>query len=337
LQEGWAELESEDNVYTYWHRLEILPTSSLEAIRSGASPMAPNPVMERYFKTVDEVWRPAWYQGAPVVDVGSGFGHLTFWLLLSGAGRVHTIGDPTRVAFVMRLAEAGAERGLIPEGAVSPRPEFVVVDDTTLHSAIRPGSVALILLNDTLEHINPKIRPSLFRAAHADLRTGGRIVCRQHNTSSPEVMKRVRALWERAEASEFIPQRAALITAAAPDLSPAVVDTMARGTRGCDAEDLATFVASYRKSGMLPSTSSDAAAVNPETGEPFEGFTGIPEVLREMRDAGLRARAYPEMSSSRRSRWLQGLARRIPAPFFWGHLFDRVSVFQASKGRGPGR
>jgi hypothetical protein len=64
-----------------------------------------------------------------------------------------------------------------------------------------------------------------------------------------------------------------------------------------------------------------------------EGRTTVAVILRELKEAGFAAYAFPAMGECRRSAVFQLLARVFPGPFFRFHLFDENSVFVATRER----
>jgi Methyltransferase domain len=328
---GWIDPGSPRHVYDYWYGIGLLDQSKSRAVASGSAPLLPTRIIERFFRGIDYHWNPSLYAGETAIDLGSGYGHLTFWLLLSGAAHVVATGDPDRVDFITRLAGAACREGLLDTDRLTPYPHFVQAGDRTLCSEIRPGSVSLILLNDTLEHIHPRIVPSLFRSAFADLKAGGRIVARQHNTSSPETLRRAQELWEQMDREQFLQLREELLRTLRPSLAEREIDQLAAATRGQDREDIEETLIGFESTGTLPTPTESAPAIHPLIGEPCEGDTSIPRIIDEMKKAGFRCRAYPGMTHSRRSLWLQSLAKLWPWPFLTLHIFDEVSVFVGRK------
>lgn len=317
--------------YRYWRQLGILSPEEYEAVLK-AGRVTPNANMDTYFRTVDEHFPPALYHDGAVADVGSGFGFTTMWLVLKGARLVHTIGDPGRVGFIQRLYAAAVERGLLPPDRIVFAPAFVRTGDTALASGIAPGSLDLVLLTDTLEHITPRILPSLALAAYNGLKPGGWFISKQQNSDSPSMLLRLRSIWERVEREEAVPQRARLIREWIPDIKDDVANELARCTRGLDKPDFEAAVERFRTEGIMPAYRGDLPTIDVELDVPCEGDTGIDRVTSVFKAAGFRhVGVYPELMHRRASRWLQPLARRMPGLFFSARLFDQTSVFAMRK------
>jgi hypothetical protein len=104
-------------------------------------------------------------------------------------------------------------------------------------------------------------------------------------------------------------------------------------TRGLDSVDFARTADRYLRDGSLPARPGACPPIDIDKDEYCEGDTNVAEILRLLRQAGFAAHAYPAMLESRRSRYLQPLARTIPGFFFASHLFDDSTVFIGQKPR----
>lgn len=320
-----------DDPYRYWHRLDLLDRQELETVYRERV-VEPNPRIEQFFRNMDFHFDPDLYRSEHLADVGSGYGFMTIWTLLNGAAVVHTIGDPKRIAFVERLYAAAVDRGLLPAGRLRSRPSFFTNGEDSLSPTIEAGSLKLVLLTDTLEHITPRLLPSLARAANNGLCRGGRFISKQSNTSSPAALRRLKCYWNEIDQSAGVPQRIRLITARVPDADPIQVAELARRTRGADRPDFLAVLDRFASDGSLPAEPGELPAIDVETDVPLEGDTEIERIMSVFRNAGFVERwVYPDTTSSRRSRFLQPLARAVPQPFLGLHLFDMATVFVFTK------
>lgn len=330
---GWVgELDpAVDDPYHYWRRLDLLDQPELEAVFRERK-VEPNPRIEQFFRNMDLHFAPQFYAGEHVADVGSGYGFMTMWTLVNGAGLVHSIGDPKRIAFLERLYAAAVERELLPQGRLRSRGSFFHAGEESLSSTIVPGSLKLVLLTDTLEHITPRLLPSLARAAHNGLANGGRFISKQSNTSSPAALRRLKRFWEEIERTTSEPQRMRLIAERLPSADPEQVRELARRTRGADRPDFVNAMDRFAKDGTMPPEPGELPSIDVEIDVPLEGDTDIERIMEVFRGAGFTHRkVYPDTTSSRRSRFLQPLARAVPQAFLSLHLFDMATVFVFTK------
>jgi len=184
IEEQWENYgdANSNTIYKYWLRLEIINKRQFDKFFKNKSLHA-NPILIRYFKSIDDHFNPKYYEKGEVADVGSGFGHITFWLVLSGAYKVHTIGDPERIMFIERLYKRAVEKRLISDNVILIKPDFIKVGDKTLSNTISSSSLDLVLLNDTLEHITPRIFPSLVKSVHNDLKPKGLFISHPKNST----------------------------------------------------------------------------------------------------------------------------------------------------------
>lgn len=333
LSLGWAaDIDPNgDTAYHYWKRLELLTEVEFNAILKNRK-VTPNALLERFFANMDIHFPPARYNREEVADVGSGYGFMTFWALLSGAAVVHTIGDPERIGFINRLYDAAVGRGLVAANGLRSRQEFFGISDTSLSPTVVPGTLGLVLLTDTLEHITPRLLPSLTRAAFNDLKEGGLFISRQLNTSSPLTMRRLKPVWTWIEKEIMLPQRVGIIGERFPDIDRSKVEELARRTRGLDRPDFHAALDRFAADGTLPSHDLDIAPVDVVLDVPAEGDTDIQRILEAFRTAGFSHRCvYPDVTTSRRSRFLHPLAKRLPGWFLSAHVLDSATVFVMRK------
>lgn len=328
--DSWASPESY-TLYKYWKVLGLLNSQELQQVFEHRT-LPYNKVMERYFQGLDSHFKPAYYKGERVADVGSGFGFITFWLLLSGAEKVYSIGDPDRIGFIQRLYDAAIKEQLLPEGKLVLKPAFVKVGDTTLCDAIPPASLSLVLLNDTLEHITERICPSLVEASYNDLRPQGRFISRQQNTDSPKMLARLQQVWEMSEQQEFLPQRLRIINKKIPTIVEKEALELAQKTRGLDKIDFYAALEQFQSKGTYPQHDLNTAPIDVEIDVPHEGDTSIKRICNLFNNQGFsNIKVYPDWSSSRKLSWLQGLSKAIPQPFMQQHWADQTSVFLMQK------
>jgi len=333
FEEHWAEWTGPEGytVYKYWKALALLSEAEFRGIFERRR-LQSNPVFVQYFRNLDYWFRPEYYAGGLVADVGSGFGFISFWLLLSGAQRVYTIGDPERIGYIRRLYDRAVERGLLPADSLSFKPSFIEAEDTSLGDEIAPASLSLILLNDTLEHITARRFPALVRAAARDLKPGGYFISKQQNTDSASMRRQLEKVWERTERETFLAQRLSRIRERLPDIANADAEQLARRTRGLDRPDFYTALERFAEQGIFPNHDTNIAPIDIDIDVPEEGDTGIARITGEFRRLGFSTvRVYPSMVSSRRSRLFLPLAKLWPGLFLRLNAFNGTSVFWIRK------
>src|SRR5262245_22616131 len=172
---GWREYFHDDrnNIFHYFRSLGLLSRDEQEAIYAGRRRLTASHVLHSYWTHVDYHFSSRYYAGEAVVDVGAGWGALTFWLLVSGARRAYPVGDEKRTLFVRRLFEAAIQAKLLPgDTDVVPIPRLIRVGQTRFGDEIPDGSAALVLFNDVFEHITPRIMPFVLGACHRALAPG---------------------------------------------------------------------------------------------------------------------------------------------------------------------
>lgn len=267
-----------------------------------------------------------------VADVGSGFGFITFWLILSGAKKVYTIGDPSRIGFIKKLYEKAVSRQIIDNGKISFKAEFIKVGNISLADNIKNDTLSLVLLNDTLEHITPRIFPWLVKAVYNNLKPGGYFISRQQNTDSPSVLKRLQPFWKESERNIFFNQRLELINKRIKDINENDAQKLAKHTRGLDSIDFSDALNKYKSKKVLPNHDLNIPPIDIEIDVVQEGNTSIKIITSEFRKNNFKViHVYPDMLNSRRSKYLQPLAKILPKIFLKWHIFDGSTVFWIRK------
>lgn len=245
---------------------------------------------------------------------------------------VYTVGDPIRIRFIERLYAAAVKEGLVEAGRMRFRPDFIKTGDGTLHPEIPQGTLDLVILTDTLEHITPRILPSLASAAFNDLRAGGRFISKQQNTDSSGMMAILSGVWEQIEKDKTIQQRLDIIMKKLPSIGPVDAEKLALRTRGLDRLDFYGAIERFDLDGTMPEHATDIAPVDVELDVPCEGDTSISRVSDVFKQAGFKdIRVYPDLMSSRRSRFAQPIAKAFPSVFLNTGLFDLTTVFVMCK------
>ncbi|HTB06796.1 MAG TPA: class I SAM-dependent methyltransferase [Bacteroidia bacterium] len=333
LQENWEEWIAPDKytVYKYWLNNGLINKDEFNAIYPSKKVQLNNAIAA-FFKTIDYHYKPNYYINGSVADVGSGFGYITFWLILSGAKHVITIGDPVRIGFIQKLYDRAIELNLIDAGKISFKPEFIKVGDTTLSKDIAKGSLSLVLLCDTLEHITPRIFTSLVKSVYNDLKPGGFFISWAQNSDSPSMLEKLKVIWEKTEKNTYINQRLKIIQYRIPNISEVDANNLAVNTRGLDSVDFYGAIKNYEEGKVIPHFNPNLPAIDVEYDIPEEGDTSIERICSEFRKNNFTMiKVYPEMRNSRRSRYFQPLAKFIPKPFLKLHIFDESTVFFISK------
>ncbi|MFN3917741.1 MAG: class I SAM-dependent methyltransferase [Flavobacteriales bacterium] len=320
------------SVYRYLKNIGLIDENTLGKLESFNGKLETNNRIRSFFKGVDTYWPVNIYKDGAVIDLGSGFGYFTFWLLISGAKKVVSIGDSERIAFIKKLYASAVEKKLLPKDSILFKPDFIKPGDTNLFEEIGENEIDLILLNDTLEHITPRILPYLLKSSYFNLKKGGKFISKQQNSSSAKMYAKLAMHWDEIELSHYISQRKKLIEQAIPNIDVTNLGKLAINTRGLDKYDFKDAVENYKKNKKIPKLSKDSPAVDVVYDIPSEGNTDIPFILGSLKTAGFKkAYVYPALMHSRKLCFLQKVAKTIPSLFFKTTFMDETSVFVATK------
>jgi SAM-dependent methyltransferase len=330
IELGWQDALTDDkkNWYYYLFSLGALSRADLLEIYQRRRPLSPNRSIDTVLANIDYLS----LQGQPraIADIGSGWGLVTLWLLVSGVERVVSIGDPSRVAWIARVAEEARRKGLLPPQAkLEPVAKLIGPNDTQLFSG-GEACLDLCLLHDTLEHIAPRTLPALLRLCQRALRPGGRFISVSHNSDNPGVMRSLEELWERIERDEYRPKRVAFIQARLPEAPIEEVERLADQTRGLDRGELDSVLSQRGLSSVRDRPPAKRAPMDIDCDVVEEGYTDRSYVIPLLRQAGFSVRAYPFVRTRRRTAWLQGVVERLPEAFFRLHVLDERVVYEAT-------
>lgn len=330
--EKWDECKESNNIYYYLFSLNLIDKNKLNAICNHGDKLIIDHVIKNYFQSLDYYFTPTIYRKGNVADIGSGYGFISLWVLISGAANVYSIGDPIRSGFIKKLYQAALKKGLIPsDKKIIPLSRFVREGDQVLHPDIPMDTIDLCLLNDTLEHITPRIRPFLFKSCYNNLKSGGYLISKAQNTDNPKLLEILKAFWEREEIQQEMPRRRKLIREEIKVIGEQELEALARNTNGMDQKDFYNTVLNFKEKGIVPDKKAYLPPINVENDVMSEGYTNKKEICQLLQEKGFKTFVYPAMLDSRRSRYFQPLARIFPFLFFKLHLFDRTTVFIAIK------
>ena len=334
LEEKWEEWTGSANytLYKYWKNLDLLSNEDLKLINQGEGRLKASTTVKLFFKRFDSHFSHGYYTSGKVADVGSGFGFITFWLVLNGAKCVHSIGDPYRISFIQKLYTQAQSKGIIEPNKIIFHPEFVQVGDTTLAKGIENNSLSLVLLNDTLEHITPRIFPWLVKSTYNNLKHGGYFISRQQNTDSPTMLRKLIPFWEKQEENVFINQRKEFIKERLPEIDSTSLEKLARNTRGMDSIALEETIQKFKTQQFIPEYQPLAPPIDISNDVPCEGDTEIKRITSEFKNNNFqKVRVYPDLLHTRRSKYFQRLAKFNPHFFLNNHIFDATTVFRIQK------
>ena len=333
LEESWPEIKEDYTIFHYFQNLGLIDSDTRNLILSQQMDFESNRTFDLFLENIDYYFRPVIYRNGTVADVGSGFGYLSCWFLLSGANRVLSIGDPDRIKFVEKLYNAAVNRDLLRPDQMVFKGSFVSKQDTSLSPVLGDGEVDLVFLHDTLEHITQKRLPALAVSSYNSLRSGGCFIAKQQNTDSKRMMSYLISFWDEAERTRFEPQRKEVIKERLGNLRKMDLERLVKATRGLDREDFLEAIAKFGTNGVMPTPpDTPIPPIDIIHDVPEEGDTSIDKITSILQNAGFSSvHVYPAMRSLRIGRAIQPIAKMVPSVFFKADFFSGVSVFVAKK------
>lgn len=271
-------------------------------------------------------------QGKRVLDAGCGFGLQLIVLHFMGAAEAHGFDiSTTRLQTFQRLIEDFHLHGVYAQLASLDEVDYA------------PESFDLILSNEAISHY-PDVDLFLERAARWLRRGGVLIVADGNNASNPRLAAHTRQLWQRFENGPsgnfaghtikmpYAEQRAEIIRAAFPDLSPDTVLWLAQRTSRMTRPAILQAVEQYLKTNTPPTALYDPTQcpVNPYSGAVIERLFHPVELAHHMERFGFRGRAYAYFGGAGGNpvvRLANALLMRLtPLTLRWAKSFRVVAV-----------
>lgn len=333
IELGMEEFFSDENnnLYYYFYQLNLITKQEVEDIFSNKTPIVSNKHFKHFLENIDYHFCQN-IEEETIADVGAGWGHVSFWMLLNGAKKVYSIGDPFRSRFIQELFDAATEKGLLPEDV-----ELVSigewVDEGYLSLAKPIGSQELdrCVFIDVFEHIPFYRMPSLFKSCAFNLKEGGKVISTTHNTNSPRIMKEVLEYWDGVELNKEIPARKKVLQDLHSIEDQNTIELLAKNTRGMVRKEFDQAIEAYKNTGEIPVFQETAPTYDIHTDEAHEGPTDYVYLSKLMNAEGFETKVYPTTYNSHKTRWIQPIAKAFPNIFLNQHILDDDICFVGIK------
>jgi len=320
-----------NNWFYYFHNLNLISKEELESIYNREKAFEYNKYLYNFWKSIDYLFCQD-IEGEVIADVGAGWGHVSFWMLLNGVKKVYSIGDPFRSKFIKELFLEAKKRKLLPEDSeLEVIGEWVEEGHTILANCIDKEELDRCVFIDVFEHIPFHRMPSLIQSCAYNLKQGGKIISTTHNTNSPRVLNEVMEYWDNVEENKEIIARSVVLREVHKVEDEKTISLLARNTRGLVRKEFDEAIEIYKKEGILPVYNSKAPTYDVYTDEAHEGPTDYNFISSIMRKKGFKTSVYPTTYGSRKTRWLQPIAKIIPLLFLSMHILDDDICFYGVK------
>ena len=157
-------------------------------------------------------------------------------------------------------------------------------------------------------------------------------VSRQQNTDSPKMLNTLKKVWEQGETEVFVPQRFEIIMKKIKNINKTEANNLAIKTRGLDSVDFYNALREFEENGKYPEHDLNIPPIDIMIDVPHEGDTSIKRICSEFQVNGFKnIEVYPDLLSSRRSKYFQPLAKKVPKFFLNNKIFDQTTVFVITK------
>jgi 2-polyprenyl-3-methyl-5-hydroxy-6-metoxy-1,4-benzoquinol methylase len=330
---GWDEyvINRDNNWYMYFHSLNLITKIDLESVYNERKPIQRNRMIESFLQDTDYHFTGD-VKGKSIADVGAGWGHISFWMLVNGAKKVYPIGDSYRSEFIQKLFTEIKSRNLIHEEAeLLAAGRWISEGDEVIDPAIPIDSLDYCLFNDVFEHIPFYRLPSVVGCCYNNLKKGGKLISKTHNTNNPNTLREIKEYWSEIEEIKEIPSRSKIITEEFGIEEEDIVFELAKSTRGLVRSQFNIAINKYKEEKLMPDYDTEAPSYDIIHDEAHEGPTDLNRTLSIMHKVGFKATAYPAIYNRRKTRSFQGLAKALPGLFFGLHIFDQTVCFVGTK------
>lgn len=301
LDEGWNDYkhsQAEDNYIIYMVGNQMIPFVAPDSTQSIT--ITPNAGLRTYLYKTTQYFECEKYKNKVVVDVGCGFGFLSFWFLLWGASEVIAIGFPYQIEFIERLYHRACKLGLLKDtGKFTCLARPVKENDTSI-GGLGHNFADYINYSDVFEHLPEKIFTSALISSYNSLKKGGKLLSTCHNSDNPQVLKELQRGWEQIEQSSFIATRKRKIVELIPNLPTGTLDQLSMNTRGLLKAEFIRVVEQFRSSGIMPPDASNKPAIDIERDYICENHISPPQIVSALKQAGFKASCRPAIRHSRR-------------------------------------
>lgn len=330
---GWDEYvdNKENNWYMYFHSLNLITKTDLESVYNERKLIQRNKMIESFLQDTNYHFTYD-VKDKAIADVGAGWGHISFWMLVNGAKKVYPIGDPYRSEFIQKLFKEIKSRNLVHgEAELLAIGRWISEGDNVIDPAIPVDSLDYCLFNDVFEHIPFYRLPSVVGCCYNNMKKGGKLISKTHNTNNPNSLREIKEYWSEIEENKEIPSRSNIIKEEFGIEDEKIAYELAKSTRGLVRSQFNAAINKYKEEKVMPKYDAEAPSYDVIFDEAHEGPTDYNITLSIMIKVGFKAIAYPAMYNSRKTRPFQGLAKIFPGFFFRTHIFDKTVCFVGTK------
>lgn len=303
IEEGWDEYLSDNykNFYAYMVGLQIVDPDRFDIKDKSTYLIRNNPGLKTYFRKYSSYIPQENVRDKVVMDIGCGFGFLSFWFLLCGAKAVNAVGFHYQTEFIDKLKAAAGERGLLPAGGELITIARPLEKSNQTVGGMKPCHADLIVYIEVFEHIPDEIFQDAMTATFNTLKPGGLVVGVCHNTDNKSILSGISKGWEHVENSGLIDYRKKLICERIPDIAPDQLNRLALLTRGMMLKEFDLALEEFQLHGKLPSVPERIRpAVDLSYDYIMENYISPPQIISQMKAAGFNAKCYPGIRHSRR-------------------------------------
>jgi 2-polyprenyl-3-methyl-5-hydroxy-6-metoxy-1,4-benzoquinol methylase len=329
---GWSECfeDRSNNWYKYLHSLELISNAELNSVYEEKKPIQRNKCIEVFLRDCNYHFNRG-VEGKVIADIGAGWGHLSFWMLLNGAKKVYPVGDSYRSDFIQRLFKELMYKKLLPETAnLEAIGRWINKGDTKIAEQIASEELDFCIFNDVFEHIPFYRLPSVLLSCYNNLKKGGMLISKTHNTNNPNTYREAVDIWNETEAVKEITSRKKIL-----ELEHGVNDQnaylLAKNTRGMVRSEFDQAVQAYKTKGIIPDYDPQGTSYDIIYDEAHEGPTDYNKTVSIMRKVGFKSKVYPALYNRRKTRSFQGIAKAVPSLFLNLHIFDETVCFEGVK------
>lgn len=333
IEEKWEKYLQDDhfNYVKYMLGLEIIDKQDQDLNTTSNVKIRNNRLFQNYFRKNHSYFEVDSIRNKDVVDVGCGFGFLSFYYALSGARMVHAIGFPYQIEFLSKLFKRAHEKKLLPENAMIDLIPIPLDETSSTIGGLPKESVDFVFFSDVFEHLPDSILKNAIKGSFNVLRKNGKLISITHNTDNKAVLERMKHYWQGLEEATFEKYREGEILKQIPQIPAPALTELVKATRGMLVKEFEAAILQYKSTGTIPVRQKLMPAVDLTYDYICENYISPEYVNRIIHDAGFKSSYYPQLRHSRRFSLFWPFTRLFPSILMKSEALSQAVVFVGTK------
>jgi 2-polyprenyl-3-methyl-5-hydroxy-6-metoxy-1,4-benzoquinol methylase len=321
------------NWYYYLFDFNNVSVDHYNKILNGESRLELDKHIYSYVNQITEDFQISSSKNQTIVDFGCGWGLLSFWLLQFPNKTVYAVGYRDQIEKIEKIYAIAVEKGFVhPSSKLITVSEPLTLNSIKLGIQIPSNGVDLVIMNDVIEHIHPSMYPNLVLACYNNLKNGGKVISKSHNTDNKSVITRLRSYWDQCEIDFLLDSRKKYIRGKNSNISDADIAKLAVHTKGYSMRMVDSAIKLFEQTAELMPVNNDLVPIDIKLDNYLlENYvsTSVFEKLFEF--ASFKVKSIPSISRSRKLKLFKLPIKLFPRTFLLIPFFSGVILITATK------